>query len=91
MNYLFLPSGTILDLYFALDDPSDSPFEEEPYEDVCVRSYYRVVYIVENSHFLGVGDCEVIVHAYKLGILNDVNHTIIRSNTGIFVWLLLER
>ena len=38
VNYIFLPSGTILDLDFDLDDPSDSPFEEEPFEDACVVS-----------------------------------------------------
>ena len=56
VNYLFSQSGTILDLDFALDDPSDSPFEEEPDEDACVGSDYRVVHIVENAQFVGVHD-----------------------------------
>ena len=56
VNYIFSPSGSILDLDFDLDDPSDSPFEEEPYEDACVESDYQVVHIIENAQCVGVND-----------------------------------
>ena len=49
MNYIFSPTGTILDLDFDLADSTESPFDEEPFEDACVGSDYHVVHIVEDT------------------------------------------
>ena len=61
VNYIFSPTGTILDLDFDLDDSTKSPFNEEPFEDACVGSDYRVVHIVENARFVGVHDEPTVV------------------------------
>ena len=61
VNYIFSTTGTILDLDFDLDDSTESPFDEEPFEDACVGSDYRVVHIVENARFVGVHDEPTVV------------------------------